>query len=358
MNGRQDRDGRYGRVVLLAAVVAWCVSGAGAAEADKRAQLRDQLKKVPYKIVYESYRGKDWDLFVMKADGSGGRNLTKTPDVDDMYPHASPDGKRVAFVVDAGAGKDKSRSVYVIGIDSAGRKRIASNARQPCWGPKGQLACLPGEFERFTYKDYATKGLVIHDVKTGRQRPHVNARLHHLYNPCWSPDGKWFAATVHGGMGHKHANLVFEADGTKVFKLPGVGGCRPDFSPDGKRISWNLSDYVIAVADVQLGPAGPKVSNIRKAITCDKQHEVYHSDWSPDGKYIAFSYGPKGGEQVGTMAKGWHICVADAAQDNVWVPVTTDGVSNKEPDWVPAAATGKQAIRVGIDLKYGTRETP
>jgi len=346
MSGWRSGNGWCGCVLSFAVAAACGVTaarpaGADESDSDEQAGLRARLKKLPYRIVYESYRGRDWDLLLMNADGSGAVNLTRTPEVHDLYPHASPDGSMVCFLVDEGKADARSRNLYTMSIDGGGRKLIARNARQPCWGPDGRsLAYLPGEFDRFTYKDYATKGLIVYDVKTARHRPHPNAGLHHLYNPCWSPDGKWFTATVHGGMGHRHANLAFQADGGKVFKLPGVGGCRPDISPDGRKLSWNATDHLIAVADLELTAAGPKVANIRKVITCDKQHEVYHSDWSPDGKYIAFSYGPKGGEQVGTMAKGWHICVADASQRDVWVVLTTDGVSNKEPDWVPAAGSG------------------
>jgi len=369
MSRRRIADRWFGRVPSFALAIAWGVAAAGAgggdkAENDKQAGLRAQLKKLPYRIVYESHRGGDWDLLLMNADGSGCVNLTKAPSADDLYPHASPDGGTICFLVDEGRAEAKSRNLYTMGVDGLGRKLIARNARQPCWGPGGRrLAYLPGEFDRFTYRDYATKGLVVYDVKTGRGRPHPNGDIHHLYNLCWSPDGKWFTATVHGGMGHKHANLAFPAGGREVFKLPGVGGCRPDISPDGKRISWNATDHLIAVADLRLGASGPRVANIRKAVTCDKQHEVYHADWSPDGKYIVFSYGPKGGEQVGTMAKGWHICVADAAQRDLWVVLTTGGLSNKEPDWVPAgppapAADGEALSEKQLRLAAGLKKLP
>jgi len=58
---------------------------------------------------------------------------------------------------------------------------------------------------------------------------------------------------------------------------------------------------------------------------------------TPDGKYIAFSHGPNAQQHVGRMAREWHTCVADAAETNVWVTLTTVGESNKEPDWVRVA---------------------
>ncbi len=77
-----------------------------------RAELN--LKEVAFKIVYETYRktnGKEnWELYLVKADGSNPVNLTNTPDVDEMYPHASGDGTKICFVADEAEGRRKVRS--------------------------------------------------------------------------------------------------------------------------------------------------------------------------------------------------------------------------------------------------------
>jgi len=298
------------------------------------------LKSLPFKIVYESYLETDgqqnWELVLVNADGSNPTNLTQTADVSEMYPHASPDGKKICFVADEGTGRDKVRNVYFMNIDGTGRTKVADNARQPCWGPDSRtIAYLKAEFKRYTIRDYATKELIFYNTETGKHTPHVNTKLHHLYNICWSPDGKWFVATVHGGMGFDHAVLTFEADGTAVrnFWDDGVGGCRPDLNPAGTMITWGMTDWDLYVADIDLTAPVPKVSNRQATVKCDKEHEVYHTDFSPDGRYIAFSYGPKAQEQVGGEAPGWNICVSDL--NGKWVQITTDGHQNKEPDWVP-----------------------
>ncbi len=298
------------------------------------------LKKIPFKIVYESYRKtegrENWELYLINADGSNPVNLTRTPDVDEMYPHASPDGTKICFVADEGKGSKKARNICYINIDGSGRIKVADNARQPCWSPDGKtIAYLKAEFERYTIKDYATKGLFFYDIETRKHTQHPNENLHHLYNICWSPDGNWFLATVHGGMGFKHANLSFEAKSNNVFDLTkyGVTGCRPDCSFDSSRITWGLTDWDLCTAAIDLKSSVPKVTNVQRVVKCDKEHEVYHSDFSPDATYIAFSYGPKAQEMVGGMAPGWNICIGDMT--GKWVQVTTDGNHNKEPDWVP-----------------------
>jgi len=301
---------------------------------------KEKLARLPFRIVYETYRQtggrKNWELFLINADGSNPVNLTRTDDVEEMYPHASPDGTRICFVADEWVEKKKVRNVYYMNVEGTGRVKVANNARQPCWSPNGKtIAYLKGEFGRYTITDYATKELIFYDIETRKHTEHPNKNLHHLYNICWSPDGNWFLATVHGGMGFKHANLAFEADGIKIFDLTkyGVTGCRQDCSLDSSRITWGLSDWVLCTASIDLTSSVPGVNGVQQVVKCGKEDEVYHSDFSPDGRYIAFSHGPKAQEMVGGKAPGWNICVSDMT--GKWVKVTTDGNHNKEPDWVP-----------------------
>lgn len=306
------------------------------------------LSAVPYRIVYETFREGNWELYMVNADGSHPVNLTHTPTVNELDPHVSPDGTKVCFVVDEGKGKAGKRSVWYMDLDGTGRTKVADRARQPCWSPdSARIAYLKSEFDQFTALDYATTGLFFYDLETGRSTVHPNPELYHLYNICWSPDGKWFVATVHGGMGFKHTILAFEAHGTKVYDLH-LHGCRPDFSPDGKKIAWGLSDWDLSIGDFDVSSGTPKVTHVHKVATSDKPLKIYHIDWSPDGRYIAFSRGPEkktlglAPEMVGIPAKGWNLCVGDATTLDRWRQITTDGHCDKEPDWAPLPSGGER----------------
>lgn len=303
-----------------------------------------KLDEVPFKIVYETFRETDgrqnWELYMINADGSNPVNLTDTADLDEMYPHVSPDATKICFVVDEAKGGNKVRSVYYMNIDGTKRVKIADNAREPCWSfDSKSIAYLKGEFERFSTREYATSGLSIYDLETGLHREHPNKSLHHLYAICWSPNGKWFVAAVEGGMGYSDTIIAFEYDGMRVFDLAkwGVKGCRPDFSLDGAKMTWGETDWNLCIGEFDVTSGEPRISNIREYVRCLEEDKVYHVDFSPDGKYIAFSFGPfRGGQQVGSKAPGWDICVTDMS--GKWVKVTTDGKHNKEPDWVPLRA--------------------
>ncbi len=219
----------------LAALACWWVPQAPAEG------LSSELSRVTHKIIYETYRGDNWELVMVNADGSSEVNATQTPNVNELYPHASPDGTKVCFVVEEGQGASKVRSVHYMNLDGSGRRLVARSARQPCWNAGGTaVAYLGSELREFSIKDYATKGLFVYDLGTGSRRQHPNRGIHHLYNICYSPNGRWLLATVHAGMGYSHAILAIEADGKRVFDL-GLHGCRAEFSPDGKKIACNRS---------------------------------------------------------------------------------------------------------------------
>ena len=303
-------------------------------KAAKQAALRDALKAYPHQIVYQASVNRKRELRRMNADGSARVKLSKeTPD-GELYPHCSADGSKICFVSIQGQKDERRNNIYVMDADGGGeRTLVAKNAFDPCWNRDGTaIAYMPGEFDRWTDADYASKGLAFYAVKTAQTRMHANKDLHHLYVPCWSPDGKWIVATVHGGMGYDHAILAIQADGEKVCQLKGINGCRPDISPDDKKLAWNRTDQAIGLADLDLTGDTPIVSNVRSVVTCDKEHMVYHADWSPDGKYIAFDYGPSDKLPKG-LSRRVDICVADAAETDVWVPITDD-VSSSEPDWL------------------------
>jgi len=303
--------------------------------------LKSELTGYGHRIVHETCREGNWELYAVSADGSDSANLTRTPEVNEIFPHVSPDGAAVAFLVDKGKGESLVRSAWHMDFDGTDCRRIGENIRWSCWNREGsRIVYTKGESDQFSYSDATSTGLFFYDPSTGRHRRHPNEAIHHVYNMCASPDGNWFVATVHAGMGYSHTNVAIEADGGEVVDL-GFGGCRPDISPDGKRIAWGESDWVLCVADLDLRGRRPKVSGVRPVVTSSKPMMVYHVDWSPDGKYVAFTRGPHGKRMgrspayLGIEGKGWDICVADASREDRWVAVTTDGLSNKEPDWAP-----------------------
>ncbi len=337
--------------VSKAAVIILAISAGAFAESGTTSfsDLKRTLdpNKIPYKILNEKYiltRGvRNWEIFIMDANGGHRRNLTNTPNIDEMYPHASPDGTKICFVADEIINNQKIQSAYYMNLDGTGRTLVARNATQSCWSwDSKKIAYLNAEYE-YSTEPYATSELTIYNIETKEYKIHPNHTLEHLYAICWTPDGNWFLAAVGGGMGISDTIIAFEANGTKVYDLMefNVNGCRPDISADGKKLFWGHTDWELCTADIDLSGEQPKVSNIKTLFTCAKNMKLYHIDVSPDGQYVAFSYGPfSGGQQVGGFARGWNTWVGDLNGHKA--QITFDGNHNKEPDWVPLPAQNKK----------------
>ena len=324
--------------------------------AQAQSPFRERLKALPYKIAFESYVADNWEIWVMNADGSNPVNLTRTPKVQEHYPQVSPDGTRIAFSVDTGEGRDTVRSLWVMDVDGKNRKKLVDSAREPFWSPDGKvIGFLPQEYPKFNVVDFSTKGMSFYHLDSGKIEAHPNTeKLFHLYNPSFSKNGKWIAATVHAGMGVDHAILLIEAKGDKIINLK-IPGCRPWLSPDGKQIAWGAGDHEIAAAPLDTEAETPVVGPWRVRIV-DEKNKIYHVDWSPDCRFLCISRGPDGEgdlskpgtfqaacEIVGVHAQGWNLAAVSAERDGTldlntakesdFSMLTTNGWSNKESAW-------------------------
>ena len=77
-------------------------------------------------------------LWVMNADGTGGRKLTQVSEARLGQPHWCPDGQKIVFA--AYSIWDDKGEIYVINADGTNRKRLTRNAvtdGYPNWSPDG-----------------------------------------------------------------------------------------------------------------------------------------------------------------------------------------------------------------------------
>jgi dipeptidyl aminopeptidase/acylaminoacyl peptidase len=115
---------------LLALSVATLITAAGSGRAIP-------LKGEGGRIVFWSARDGSPQIYVMNADGTGARNLTRNAQVAAKRASWSPDGGSIAFDRHTG-GADFD--IYVMRADGSGQRRLTrSGAREtlPAWSPDG-----------------------------------------------------------------------------------------------------------------------------------------------------------------------------------------------------------------------------
>jgi len=297
-----------------------------------QAELRAELKRSGLKMCYQSRRDGNSELYVMNADGSNPVNITNTPDVDEVYPHVSPDGQRVCFTTVSPEEETVRFDIHWMNIDSSRRVLVASDAIDPCWDASGTKIAFLKRLSREKTIDYQNTGLFVYDIRTGKTNEITGGKLYHAYVPCWSPAGDWIIATVHEHAEFGHAIIAIDLRTGEIHSLDrcGVNGCRPDFSWDGQVFCWNSDDYHISVA--RFDPTFPETLSPRVVAKSPEGGSVYFGDWSPNGKYIAYSMNPNIKFEDPKTRALWDIFVV-CAEGGHYVQITFDHANNKQPEF-------------------------
>ena len=94
------------------------------------------------RIVFRSDRAGNAEIFTVAPDGGGLRRLTRN-NVPDTRPSWAPDGERIVFqrFVAGGSGLDpRTAEIYVMNADGTGARRLTRNQvddLNPSWSPTG-----------------------------------------------------------------------------------------------------------------------------------------------------------------------------------------------------------------------------
>lgn len=198
-------------------------------------------------ILYVSNRNREKQIDVMRPDGSGQHPLTATPGKNTV-PVWSPDGTRIAFVSTRDAGVPE---LYVMNADGSGQRRLTkpdvyvSNAfgrgekhlapigvllrpgvLHPAWSPDGRRIAFVIRVGR------AEQQISVVDLATG-----AVTRLATGYAPAWSPDGKHIAFVV-ARVGDAQIYVIPSEAGQSTRLTPTGINLLPAWSPDGRRIAF------------------------------------------------------------------------------------------------------------------------
>jgi Tol biopolymer transport system component len=272
--------------VFVAAAVLGSTTAVGAA----------RTPKLGGKIAFYSDRDGPFDIYVMKADGTGTRRLTTSKpkgakEQAALWPRWSPEGKRIVF--QSGAPQLTEGQIYVMNADGSGKRRLTSPSQGdnilPAWSPKGsRIAFVSGR------DGYAR--VYAMDARGRNQRPLTPKGLQGAF-PTWAPDGKKLAFGCPSGG--KPAICTVTVPGervTTIWKAPaGFGVLGLDWSPDGRRIL--LMGGPGQTPDVYV--VGATGKGLRR-LTTDPANDSYPA-WSPDGHRIVFSSNRSGGTELYVM---------------------------------------------------------
>jgi Tol biopolymer transport system component len=227
--------------------------------------------------------------------------------VSPEYPKIawSPDGHWIAFTgadIRADVWRYAYYDIYVAKSDGSQIKRLtyspSSGKQSISWSPDGKyiLTSMAGETGIFD--------LYLINSKDGEIYRRLTASTDGVYSGIWSPDGKNIAYITEKSL------FVMDADGknqrlVKDFspEVPGDLSWSPDASTIALNVNTLKGNHPILGDIYTIKPDGTEL----KQIT-DSAHKKSSPSWSPDGKYLVFSYAPYvDGEQVTV----WDMYITD-----------------------------------------------
>jgi WD40 repeat protein len=216
------------------------------------------------------------DLYVVRPDGSGLRQLTNDPALD-RKPHWSPDGKHIAFQ----SNRNGSWDAWIINRDGSGLAPLTvhGGAHSPIWSPDGSRMIA---FEPFTPSSF------MFDPRRawGDQKPETLAHIPSdgvFAAGAWSPDGRLIVGTDDGG-----AVYTFAPGAQTYVKVLDTGYPGP-WLHDSRRLFAQTPDGRVFIVDtaskkthqILAAPRGEFVA-VEAVSRDDRQLILFHASEESD----------------------------------------------------------------------------
>jgi Tol biopolymer transport system component len=188
------------------------------------------------KIVFESNRDGNDEIYTMNSDGSNQTRLTFN-EASDSSPDWSPNGRQIAFV----SKRDRNKEVYVMGADGSNPRNLTRHPALdmgPCWSPDGRQIA----FHRFQIDGNGGSPfkLLVMDGHGGNVREVGDAWP--VVGLNWSPDGQWILFKGYGPLDGFQSMPIYaiRPNGRDLWRVaspkPGKTILLGGWSPDGNRV--------------------------------------------------------------------------------------------------------------------------
>lgn len=235
-------------------------------------------------IAFAAQTG-DWtQLYTVRADGHGLRQITHQTDADASAPDWSPDGRWIVYSLENEAG------AHLVLIRQDGSQPRDLGAGQPACCESNASFTPDGRHLVYEHFDPTTETVSIRSLNLATMRRHVVANVD-ATDLNVSPDGREISF-VHIGPGDFQQGLsIIRQDGTDlrhVVPMSADVAVKQDWSPSGRRLVFSdnadVPSQLVNIATVR--PDGNGLHYLTKNRAPDEKSIA--GSYSPDSRWIVY----------------------------------------------------------------------
>jgi TolB protein len=233
------------------------------------------------KLVFQSYRTLDWEIFTGNDDGTGQQQLTNIP-ANDLYPRFNRGATRVVFASEREVGTG-DYDLYIMNPDGSNVTQLTFTTGDdwnPVYSPDGTKIAFQSVVNN------QSDIFVINTNGTGL----VNLTNHPDYDgaPSWSPDGTKLAFVSRRTGGYRIYSM--NANGTNVTQLSTQPySNNPAWSPDGQRIAYDADTDGSSRVFPEIYLMNADGSGQTMLYRPSGPNDAIVSGWSPDSAFITYT---------------------------------------------------------------------
>ena len=266
-------------------------------------------------LLFQSDREGPTRLFILDVAKSVQRRVGSAGAWFDEEPAWSNDGRRIAFGSTRGGGSNID--IWVMDADGTNLVRLTDHPapeQDPAWAPDDKSIFFTGERDG--------RGEIYRVWLADKRVERITSGIDRAIMPAVSPNGRYLAYAAQTIMSFQ-IHLVDLTNGTRRQVTTGGGACRPAFSPDSQEVAFVRLDR-----DPSRLEAARETGT--RVVVQDPKLWTYYPDYSPDGRYLAFSVSPEHHQ-----GEDWDLAVIDLQNPGKFSRLTSGPGNDRYPDWRP-----------------------